>query len=194
MEGTSNPPDLHSEFFNNDRKPDITVYSDPPPSNDNSCDIESFLELKPDLDSDGFEVLRGESNQVLSVEKDTFVGRDTRGQLVTYLNATHASQYRTHSFGILILASQCRFRLTRSRIEVTQRFDYTSSRNSHLQTFFWRLSHATCAASGIDETFEANLSIRFRQKFLNAHGKPIYKVRVGECSFYVSSLPTEIAI
>ncbi|KAJ3996310.1 hypothetical protein F5050DRAFT_1807867 [Lentinula boryana] len=191
MINTSTSPDPDSGFFDDHKiKPDITVYSDRKPSNNNpcrACDMETFLELKVDVQSDGFHLDNSDPLNI-SFEKDGGESRDTRGQLVTYLNAMQASQFRTHGFGVLILGNKCRLlRHTRSGIEVTSRFAYTSSKNSCLQTFFWRLSHARSALRGIDETFEAqpNVDLKIRD-LLKVYGKPIWKVPVGDSSFYVS--------
>ncbi|KAJ3734711.1 hypothetical protein DFJ43DRAFT_1061268 [Lentinula guzmanii] len=191
MINTSTKPDPDSGFFDGHKiKPDITVYSDRKPSNDNpcrACDMETFLELKVDVQSDGFHLDKSDPLNI-SFEKDGGDSRDTRGQLVTYLNAMQASQFRTHEFGVLILGNKCRLlRHTRSGIEVTTRFAYTSPKNSYLQTFFWRLSHARSALRGIDETFEAQPNVDFEiQHLLKVYGKPIWKVPVGDSSFYVS--------
>ncbi|KAJ3799518.1 hypothetical protein GGU11DRAFT_743304 [Lentinula aff. detonsa] len=191
MINTSTNPDPDSGFLDGHKiKPDITVYSDRKPSNDNpcrACDMETFLELKVDVQRDGFYLDKSDPLNI-SFEKNGGESRDTRGQLVTYLNAMQASQFRTHGFGVLILGNKCRLlRHTRSGIEVTSRFAYTSSENSYLQTFFWRLSHARSALRGIDETFEAQHNVDLKiQDLLKTYGKPIWKVPVGDSSFYVS--------
>ncbi|KAE9385819.1 hypothetical protein BT96DRAFT_840232, partial [Gymnopus androsaceus JB14] len=190
MIDTSASPDPDSGFLSDHRiKPDISVYSDGKPSNNNlcrSCDMETFLELKLNTNSDGFCLDKGPDG--VFVEKEGGIARDTRGQLVTYLNAMQASQFRTHGFGVLILGKKCRLlRHTHSAIEVSTRFDYTSSNTSHLQTFFWRLSHACPAVRGVDETFEAQSTVSHEiRTLLNAHTHPVWKVRVGNRFFYVS--------
>ncbi|KAE9392052.1 hypothetical protein BT96DRAFT_1000753 [Gymnopus androsaceus JB14] len=162
MVNTSASLDPDSGFFNDHRiKPDISVYSDGKPSNNNlcrSCDMDTFLELEVDAEIDRF--LLDKSNPTdTSLERDGGVARDMRGQLVTYLNAMQVLHFRTHGFGVLILRKKCRLLChTHSGIEVTAQFDYVSSR--YLQTFFWRLLHA--------------------------HPAPIWKVRIGNRFFYVS--------
>ncbi|KAJ3979054.1 hypothetical protein F5890DRAFT_1644962 [Lentinula detonsa] len=89
-----------------------------------------------------------------------------------------------------------------SGIEVTSRFAYTSSKNSYLQTFFWRLSHARSALRGIDETFEAQHNVDLKiQDLLKAHHDPVGRGyhREGEVytrlhdSHSVENIPTILA-
>jgi hypothetical protein len=113
--------------------------------------------------------------------------RDTRGQLITYLNAMQATQYRTHGFGVLIVKDECRLlRHTRSGIETTRLFNYSETR--HLQTFFWRLSHASSAARGIDETCQLveHASSEIRLLLNVGEGQSVWKVRVENREFYVT--------
>ncbi|KAJ7199149.1 hypothetical protein GGX14DRAFT_662180, partial [Mycena pura] len=185
---TSAHDDPDSTFIHNTPvKPDITLYGSTPPSNDNvcrSCDAELFIELKTDPADDPFE-----DTEHGVVPRSSERGRDTRGQVITYLNAMQASQLRTHSFGALIISNHCRlFRLTRSALEVTERFDYTTS--PLLAKFLWRLSHAAPDVRGLDTTFgkitaEDPAASRARE-LLDAIGKPLWSVTIGDCSFYVS--------
>ncbi|KAE9385890.1 hypothetical protein BT96DRAFT_744542, partial [Gymnopus androsaceus JB14] len=182
---TSNLPDPESGFFNNHKiKPNITVYSNRKPSNDNlcrSCNMETFIEVKVDADCDGFDL------DIDGLEKNTGLARDTRGQLVTYFNAMQASQYRTHGFGVLLFGRQCRLlRHTRSGIEVTTPFSYVSTNHPHLQNFFWQLSHASPALRGIDDTFEAAVNHQ-ASDLLKARGQPLWRVRIGDRYFFVST-------
>ncbi|KAJ6553458.1 hypothetical protein DFH09DRAFT_1085583 [Mycena vulgaris] len=184
---TSAHLDPDSKFLlNTSVKPDIALYGSTPPSNDNvcrSCDAELFIELKTDPADDPFE---DTDNGV--VPRSSARGRDTRGQVITYLNAIQASQLRTHSFGALIIANRCRlFRLTRSAMEVTELFDYTTS--PLLVRFLWRLSHAPPDVRGLDTTFEkitAGGDSRRARELINAIGKPLWSVTIGDHSFYVS--------
>ncbi|KAE9388522.1 hypothetical protein BT96DRAFT_798768, partial [Gymnopus androsaceus JB14] len=123
MVDTSNPPDSNSGFFNDHKiKPNITVYLDKKPSNDSlccSCDMETFIEVKLDPDCDGFGL------DIDKLEKDTGLARDMRGQLITYLNAMQASQYRTHGFSVLLLGKKYwLLHHTHSGIEITTPFSY----------------------------------------------------------------------
>ncbi|KAJ7199145.1 hypothetical protein GGX14DRAFT_662163 [Mycena pura] len=185
---TSDHVDPHSTFIHNTPvKPDITFYGSTPPSNGNvcrSCDAELFLELKTDLADDPFE-----DTEHGVVPRSAARGRDTRGQVITYLNAMQASQLRTHSFGALIIANHCRlFRLTRSALEVTERFDYTKS--ALLAKFLWRLSHAAPDVRGLDTTFEKitaeDPGASRARELLEAIGKPLWSVAIRDRSFYVS--------
>ncbi|KAJ7285195.1 hypothetical protein C8J57DRAFT_1290688 [Mycena rebaudengoi] len=186
---TSAHLDPDSKFLHNTPvKPDIALYGSTPPSNANicrSCDAEIFIELKTDPSDDPFEdTVDG------VVPRSTARGRDTRGQVITYLNAILAAQLRTHSFGALIIANRCRlFRLTRSALEVTELFDYTTS--SLLVQFLWCLSHAPPAVRGLDTTFKKIVaggehdSPRARE-LLHANGKPLWSVTIGDHSFFIS--------
>ncbi|KAJ7639150.1 hypothetical protein FB45DRAFT_739927 [Roridomyces roridus] len=186
---TSAHLDPDSKFLlNTPVKPDIALYGSTPPSNDNvcrSCDAELFIEVKTDPADDPFE---DTDNGV--VPRSSARGRDTRGQVITYLNAIQASQLRTHSFGALIIADRCRlFRLTRSAMEVTELFDYTTS--PLLVQFLWRLSHAPPDVRGLDTTFEkvtagGQRDSRRARELIDAVGKPLWSVTMGDHSFYVS--------
>ncbi|KAJ7802229.1 hypothetical protein B0H14DRAFT_2893200 [Mycena olivaceomarginata] len=186
---TSTHLDPDSKFLlNTPVKPDIALYGSTPPSNDNvcrSCDAELFIELKTDPADDPFE---DTDNGV--VPRSSARGRDTRGQVITYMNAIQASQLRTHSFGALIIANRCRlFRLTRSAMEVTELFDYTNS--PLLVRFLWRLSHAPPDVRGLDTTFEKITAggprdSRQARELINAIGKSLWSVTIGDQCFYVS--------
>ncbi|KAJ7835737.1 hypothetical protein B0H14DRAFT_2795391 [Mycena olivaceomarginata] len=180
---TSTHLDPDSKFLlNTPVKPDIALYGSGPPSNDNmcrSCDAELFIELKTDPADDPFE---DTDNGV--VPRSSARGRDTRGQVITYLNAIQASQLRTHSFGALIIANHCRLAM-----EVTKLFDYTTS--PLLVRFLWRLSHAPPDVRGLDTTFEkitagGQRDSRRARELINAIGKPLWSVTIGDHSFYVS--------
>ncbi|KAK0449076.1 uncharacterized protein EV420DRAFT_1275459 [Desarmillaria tabescens] len=186
MAETSNSPDPNSVFFMNHQiKPDVSIYSTKEPTNDNlcrACDMETFIEVKTKLLSDAF------TDELDNLEKNSGDARDTRGQIITYLNAMQAAQYRTHGFGVLIVKDICRLlRHTHSGIEVTTSFHYTKS--SHLQTFFWRFSHAAPAVRGIDTTFEPveRWEAFPSRLLLNAVNEPLWKVDLGERSFYVAA-------
>jgi len=183
---TSNSPDPDSAFFMDHQvKPDLTVYSNKEPSNKNRCrvrDMETFIEFKLNTAADGF------TDVIEALEKDTGDARDTRGQLITYLNSMQAAQHRTHSFGVLIAKNTCRLlRHTNSGIEVTQSFNYTET--PHLQAFFWRLSHADPAVRGIDTTFQPvdPFDAAQARSLLGADNESLWKITVDERSFYVAA-------
>jgi hypothetical protein len=74
-------------------------------------------------------------------------------------------------------------------MEVTQRFDYTTS--PLLVRFLWRLSHAPPDVRGLDTTFEkitagGRRDSRRARELINAIGKPLWSVTIGDHSFYVS--------
>ncbi|KAJ7743267.1 hypothetical protein DFH07DRAFT_749966 [Mycena maculata] len=186
---TSAHLDPDSKFLlNTPVKLDIALYGSILPSNDNicrSCDAELFIEVKTDPADDPFE---DTDNGV--VPRSSARGMDTRGQVITYLNAIQASQLRTHSFGVLIIANHCRlFRLTRSAMEVTKLFDYTTS--PFLVRFLWHLPHAPPDVRGLDTTFEKNAAggsrdSRRTRELINVIEKPVWSVTIGDHSFYVS--------
>ena len=172
--------------MNHQVKPDLTVYSDKEASSKSLCrvrDMETFLEFKLSDTANGF------TDVIEELEKDTGDARDTRGQLITYLNCMQAAQHRTHGFGVLIVKNTCRLlRHTQSCIEVTQSFNYTET--PYLQMFIWRLSHADPDVRGIDTTFQpvAPFDAAQARAMLNvANDKPLWKVTVGERSFYVAT-------
>ncbi|KAJ7745752.1 hypothetical protein B0H16DRAFT_1558096 [Mycena metata] len=176
---TSAHLDPNSKFIQNTPvKPDIALYGPTPPSSENVCP-------ETDTADDAFE-----HTDDGVIPKLTTRGRDTRGQIITYLNAIQASQLRTHSFGVLIIADRCRLlRLTRSGIEVTELFDYTTS--PILPRFLWCLSHAPPDVRGLDMTFEKITSqdehdSRRARELINAVGKPLWRVAIADKSFYVS--------
>ncbi|KIY65152.1 hypothetical protein CYLTODRAFT_412800 [Cylindrobasidium torrendii FP15055 ss-10] len=124
------------------------------------------------------------------LKSPTQEARDTRGQLVSYLNAMQANQYRTHGFGIFIVKNHCRIlRHTRCGIEVTNAFNIDNT--DYLPTFLWRLSHAADAARGIDTTFrrvkEADVPKNVKDVL---HAKPqsaVWKLKVDGQDFYVTA-------
>ncbi|KZP33279.1 hypothetical protein FIBSPDRAFT_1036388 [Athelia psychrophila] len=181
---TSNSADPLSGFFlGHTIEPDITGYSKKQTATSNLCrsrDMETFIELKFNPSFDAF------TTDIDRLENTTGDGRDTRGQVITYLNAMQAAQFRTHGFGVLILGEKCRLlRHTRSGIEVTKRFLYTKT--SHLPDFFWRLSHASPAARGIDETFQlANDVPSAVRTLLKVGDGDVRKVRIQNREFYVT--------
>lgn len=126
--------------------PDITLYSPRrlDGANTNTYrteDMETFILTKP---YDGF-------SDSGDVEKDGIHAQETRGQLITYLTAMQASQYRTHGFGVLIVEDRCRLlHHNRRRILVTESFPLSSP---DLAQFLWRFSRSTPAVRGIDTTF-----------------------------------------
>ncbi|KAJ7755947.1 hypothetical protein B0H16DRAFT_1827966 [Mycena metata] len=164
-------------------KPDLSIYDDRPPSNTNlcrACDMECFLELKTEPADDPFADQAPRERTALSAEY-------TRGQVITYLNAIQASQFRTHSFGVVIVKDKCRLlRLTKSGIEVTSAFNYTNTH--YLHQFLYRLSRAEPETRGIDTTFEsmAPATAPKAAEILGAPNGPLWQICVGDRTFLVS--------
>ncbi|KAK0436369.1 hypothetical protein EV421DRAFT_2038713 [Armillaria borealis] len=167
---TSNSPDPHSTFFMDHQvKPDLTVYSDKEPSNKNRCrvcDMETFIKLKLASSADPF------TDDAEKPEKDSADARDTRGQLVTYLNAMQAAQHRTHGFA-----------------ESWSPQGSTTPNLIIFKPFFWRLSHAVPAIRGTDTTFQLvpSCDAAKARVLLNAENETLWRVFVGERSFYVAA-------
>ncbi|KAF5380270.1 hypothetical protein D9757_007954 [Collybiopsis confluens] len=149
---SSNHEDSHPGVFHGRRiKPDISMYADAdkPPSNSptNSRTMLGFMEFKNDLSDEPF------SDWALRFERDAVRPRDTRGQIAVYNTTIAASQFRTRIFSVFVNGSSCRLMCaTRSGTSVTESFNYIE--DSSLATFFWRLSHSSPEARGIDTTFK----------------------------------------
>lgn len=183
VETSSAPPTskyyetLDSRFIN----PDITLYSSRrlDSANTNAYrtdDMETFILTKP---CDGF-------SDSGDVEKDGIHAQEIRGQLITYLTAMQASQYRTHGFGALIVEDRCRLlHHNRRRILVTESFSLSSP---YLSQFFWCFSRSTPAVRGIDTTFTliSNPSDNIRH-MLNA--QHIWEVNVGGAEAFLIGEP-----
>ncbi|KAF9023916.1 hypothetical protein BDZ89DRAFT_1069580 [Hymenopellis radicata] len=193
---TSNTPDPDSAvFLDREVKPDISCYSKPAPQN--SCitrasDMELFLELKNHAQDEPFD------DGASEFERDTAHGRDTRGQLVTYLNAIQALQNRSHIFAVFINKDRCRLiHHSRSCSIVTKAFDYTDT--NILQTFFWRFTHAPAAVRGHDTTMsfielETKETKAARVKLKLGNECPLYMVsvedfRTEQVLYYIISTP-----
>ncbi|KAJ6458626.1 hypothetical protein C8R47DRAFT_146138 [Mycena vitilis] len=183
---TSDSPDPDSAFIMDLQiKPDITLYADAAASNENVCratDMELFVEIKTEPLDDPF-------SDTGDFEVSSAAARDSRGQLITYLNAMQASRYRTHSFGVIIVRNKCRLlRLTRSGLEATTAFDCTKT--DFLHVFLWRLSHGSEAVRGFDDTFEPvprDTDPGVRSMLEVPPTAPLWKVTVSDRSFYVSA-------
>ncbi|KAJ6502139.1 hypothetical protein C8R45DRAFT_895422 [Mycena sanguinolenta] len=186
---TSAHLDPDSNFMSDSAaNPDLCLYGPDSASNNNisrSWDSELPFDLKTELADDPFK----DTDQGV-IPNPSAKGRNSRGQVITHLNAIMVSQFRTHSFVVFIVTNYCRlFRLTRSAMEVTNLFDYTAS--PLLVQFLWRFSHAPPDRRGLDTSFHKiitgdphdSLSAR---TLLNAVGKPFWLVNVDKLSFYVT--------
>ncbi|KAJ7828330.1 hypothetical protein B0H13DRAFT_1656344 [Mycena leptocephala] len=181
---TSNSADpIQDVFMGHCIKPDITIYSDQPASNGNLCrasDMECFIEVKATGIHESF------GKNIADLEKRGGFARDTRGQLATYFAAMQAAQHRTHSFGVVVVGDTCRLlRHTRSGMTITKSFKYAE--NTHLQTFFWRLSHAKAEERGTDVTFEyvPKGDQPHARGLLNAEDARMYRVSVDGQEYFV---------
>ena len=89
-------------------------------------------------------------------ERDTYHGRDTRGWLTVYAVFLASRLRSTHSFSVFVNQKNCRL-IHWSRVIVTAEFDYT--KKSHLNAFFWRLSHALLNPKNFDEEARARSTL-----------------------------------
>lgn len=170
---TSGTPDTDTcnVWLDHNVKPDMALYESPPAEGDKLCDASkmvSFGEFKIASQDEPFRyksayVCRrllserhGPSMEGLEIppfERTSLDARDTRGQLTLYLNAIQATQHRTRVFGFYIRRNFCRLLChSHSGTLVTPLIEYT--KNKTLQTFFWRLTHASKADVGIDTSIE----------------------------------------
>ncbi|KAF5376768.1 hypothetical protein D9757_003152 [Collybiopsis confluens] len=167
-------------------KPDMGLYAGkrgPKQKVTDASAVDVFGEFKIDDVDDPFYVHKVHSS-------DTATARDTRGQIVLYINAIQATQPRTRVFFFFILRDQCRlFCHSRAGSLYTDPFNYT--KHSYLHEFFWRLTHASLSERGHDTSLKP---VKGVQSDLGAARKALqlkeqdvlYEVDVGDRTFYIS--------
>jgi hypothetical protein len=148
---TSNDPDLKCDGL----KPDIGVY----PIGVNAIPVTDFskmelwLEFKVDASADGFQDPPDPLNPNANghqFEHDTDQSILTRGQLASYAAAHMGTQFRIHSFSLLICGKFARFiRWDRSAAVVSRRFDYAQN-PKFLADFLRRFNHLGSHGRGSD--------------------------------------------
>ncbi|GJJ09173.1 hypothetical protein Clacol_003395 [Clathrus columnatus] len=122
--------------------PDVCVF------NQGSDDVdvtqaEIMMELKPDKNKDPF----ADESEV-SFVKETITGNQTLGQTTVYATAHQASQFRTHSFSVLVFPKYARLlRWDRSGVTVTGAIPINSP---EFIEFFQLFDEATPQKRGID--------------------------------------------
>jgi Fungal protein kinase len=137
--------------------PDISVYApDNVPDADTKTDfskMELFVELKFAESSDPFrdpKDPRQPQADHFRFENDSEVPRLNRGQLCSYTAAHAGSQFRVHTFTLLICGRSARFiRWDRSGATVTRSFDYIKDPHI-LASFFWRYANLNHSQRGYD--------------------------------------------
>ncbi|KAF5339940.1 hypothetical protein D9757_014437 [Collybiopsis confluens] len=185
---TSNHSDTSraAQFFSGAKiKPDLSLYSDLHPPIRKGSDAsraELFAEFKVDKQDDPFPVGDG---------ADTELAKNTRGQIVLYINAIQCMQQRTRVFSFFILKDCCRLLChSRAGLQYTDAFNYTKL--PYLHEFLWRLSHADLARRGHDTTMVSLNdthpdAARARQKLPKGKScSQVYQVVVGKKTLFVN--------
>ncbi len=136
-------------------KPDLCVYAKTPENRTlgTSCSLaELFIEVKKSASSDPFnDDAQPDTNGKLRFIKQTKEAQETIGQISTYVAFQMGSQYRTHTFFILVTGLYARLlRWDRSGVVVTERFEY--NKQHHLFSFFELFNAATPCIRGWDES------------------------------------------
>jgi hypothetical protein len=135
-------------------KPDLCVYAN---TSDNSTRrtgthsslVEFFFEFKSSSHHDPFSDGAGQPDKPFV--KNTKGAMTTLGQISTYLAFQMGSQYRTHTFFVLIVADYARLlRWDRSGVVVSERIKYNEQRE--LVTFLELFNAATPEIRGSDQS------------------------------------------
>ncbi|KAI0066746.1 hypothetical protein BV25DRAFT_1820814 [Artomyces pyxidatus] len=145
--------------FRSIRKPDISACLrdlDPAPQARDRVDwpeMEIHLEVKPedgDLFVDHFE---GSENRSLSFEHSAGPADKARGQIISYTQAQHSSQFRCFTFSVCLIGTDMArlIRWDRTGAVVTERFHWRG-RSTALVEFLWRYEHLSAEERGHDTT------------------------------------------
>ena len=148
---TSKHPDTECDTLS----PDISIYplDDLPEKGAKTVfsKMGLFVELEPNDNDDPFLDPTNPSQDFL-FEKDSKDARLVRGRLASYAAALMESQFRVHSFSVLVCKNHARFiRWDRDGAIVTRRFDY--GKHDFLADFFWRYSRLERDLQGYDPSF-----------------------------------------
>jgi len=124
-------------------------------------------------------------------EVDTQDAKKVRGQLSSYVSALLGSQFRLHTFVILVFGKYARLMFwDRSGATVTQRFIYarhSEAPRHFLPEFLWRYSHASPCQRGHDPTVRPTLPGEVK-KFGNAT-KQLQKENSCHSEFRIMMIP-----
>jgi hypothetical protein len=149
------------------------------PNDDPFRDAEPSDNTDDDDDDDDDDASRG----ALPFENNTRTSADTMGQITCYSTQQLASQFRTHAFSVLICRDRARLiHWDRSGAVVTRSFSYVEE--PWLSTFFWRYTHSSPAARGLDQsvTMPSDADATHVQKARAALGldeeTPLYKFTI----------------
>ena len=87
-------------------------------------------------------------NSPESIEHDTEVSKDTKGQITSYAITQLATQFCSQIFSVLICGKYARLLCwDRSGAVVSKAFDYTGR---HLVQFYWQYDHSDPSVRGMD--------------------------------------------
>ena len=134
-------------------KPDICVYPKDDPQDGCKTDFSKmafFIEFKSDKSYDPF-VDKGEMvDDDFPFEKSSIESQHNRGQLASYAAALAGTQFRVHTFCVLVCAGHARFiRWDRSGAIVTELFDCAKNPQFFAE-FFWRFDRLNPEEKGHD--------------------------------------------
>ncbi|KAG1851071.1 hypothetical protein DFJ58DRAFT_661802 [Suillus subalutaceus] len=142
---TKNCSKLKSMVFN--IKPDVCVYPDGREPSSRNCDVsatEIIIEFKWSYSHDAF-CDTGVDSVISQMDK----GMDTLGQITNYTAAQLGTQFRTHTFSVLIMHDRARIiRWDREGAIVTSTIDYNNQ--SDLADFFHHYARASPEMRGVD--------------------------------------------
>ena len=148
---TSVNPDVQRDKL----APDLSIYhSDDQPERNAKTDfskMDLFVEFKATESSDPFcDPVGDVERQQFCFEKDSDGARLVRGQLSSYAAALAGSQFRVHTFCVLVCGKYARFiRWDRDGAIVTERFNYMQQPR-FLARFFWQYNHLDPRRRGYD--------------------------------------------
>ena len=154
---THSHPDLNISKNEPEIKPDVSLYisgcrRDPTIVTDISL-IDVHMEFKKDPKDDPFRD-PDSSHPSLPFENNTLSSNDTMSQITCYVTQQLSSQYRTHTFSVLICKDRARLIYwDRSGAVVTSSFSYVQE--PWLAQFFWRYTHLSPEVRGIDTSVTA---------------------------------------
>ena len=112
--------------------------------------MDLFIKLKSDKSCDPFAGDDETADEDFPFEKHGDASRRNRGRLASYAAALAGTQFRVHTFCVIMYAGNVRFiRWDRSGAIVTERFN-CAKRPYFLAQFFWRFSHLNPEHKGHD--------------------------------------------
>ncbi|KAH9077763.1 hypothetical protein EDB83DRAFT_1512343 [Lactarius deliciosus] len=142
-------------------EPDLCVYAKTPENQTlggTSCSLaELCIKIKKSATSDPFnDDAQLDTNGKLRFVKESKEAQETIGQISTYVAFQMGSQYRTHTFFILVIGMYARLlRWDRSGVVVSERIEY--DKQHHLFSFFELFNAATPGIRGWDESVSVPL-------------------------------------